>query len=91
MKKGTRPRRAGRLRARDLFLLLDGVLAVVVDGEPVAELGPGAILGERAVLEGGIRTATVRASTPCRVAVAQADQVDRVALAQLAEGHRREG
>jgi DNA-binding NarL/FixJ family response regulator len=31
----------------DLFLLLDGVVSVQVDGEPIAELGPGVLLGER--------------------------------------------
>lgn len=74
----------------ELYLLLDGVLDVVVDGEPIAEVGPGAILGERAVLEGGRRTATLRALTPCRVAVASSDQIDRVALEELSAGHRRE-
>ena len=74
----------------ELFLLLDGVLDVIVDGAPVAEVGPGAILGERAVLEGGRRTATLRARTKCRVAVAAGDAVDRDALAALSEGHRRE-
>lgn len=53
----------------ELYLLLDGVLGVEVSGEPVAEVGPGAILGERAVLEGGRRTATLRAVTACKVAV----------------------
>jgi hypothetical protein len=74
----------------ELYLVLDGMLTVEVDGEPVAEVGPGAILGERAVLEGGQRTSTVRAKTRCRVAVASADQIDRDALVELAEGHRRE-
>jgi len=74
----------------ELFLLLDGVLAVDVDGKPIAEVGPGAILGERALLEGGLRTATLRAVTPCRVAVATASQVSEEALAELAKGHRRE-
>jgi Cyclic nucleotide-binding domain len=77
-------------QGRDLFLVLDGVLSVVIDGEVVAELGPGAILGERAVLEGGIRTATLSAATNVRVAVASPDQIDRDALLELAEGHRRE-
>ena len=54
----------------DLFLVLNGVVTVEVDGEPVAELGPGAVLGERAVLEGGRRTSTVRAVTDCKLAVA---------------------
>ncbi len=74
----------------EVFLLLDGVLDVEVDGEPLAEFGPGAILGERALLEGGTRTSTLRARTRCRVAVATADQVDREALTLLSEGHKRE-
>ena len=73
-----------------MFLLLDGVLVVEVDGEPLAEVGPGAILGERAILEGGKRTSTLRATTPCRVAVASGDEIDRDALVNLSEGHRRE-
>jgi hypothetical protein len=74
----------------DLFLLLDGVLVVDVDGEPVAEVGPGAVLGERAVLEAGARTSTLRAATKCRVAAIPADRIDRDALEGLREGHRRE-
>ena len=38
----------------DLFLLLDGVLGVEVEGEQIAEMGPGTMLGERAALEGGV-------------------------------------
>jgi Cyclic nucleotide-binding domain len=73
-----------------LYLLLDGVLCVTIDGELVAEVGPGVVLGERAVLEGGIRTASLQASTDVRVAVATADQIDREALVQLREHHRVE-
>jgi hypothetical protein len=73
-----------------LFLLLDGVLDVEVGGEKLAEVGPGALLGERAVLEGGARTATLRAVTPAKVAVAPADQIDMAALAEVSAGHRRE-
>ena len=74
----------------EVFLLLDGVVATEVDGEPLAELGPGAVLGERAVLEGGVRTSTLRASTKCKVAVVSGDQLDPAALAELSTGHRRE-
>lgn len=74
----------------ELFLVLDGILDVEVNGEVLAQAGPGAILGERAVLEGARRTATLRATTDVRVAVAHAEQVDRAALADLADGHRRE-
>jgi hypothetical protein len=73
-----------------VFLLLDGVVSVEVDGEPLAQLGPGAVLGERAVLEGGVRTSTLRAATRCKVAVASGDQLDPAALAELSTGHRRE-
>ncbi len=74
-----------------LFLLLDGVLVVDVDGTELAEIGPGAVLGERAILEGGVRTATLTARTNCKIAVVPADQLDRGRLAELAAGHRREG
>ena len=74
----------------EIFLLLDGVLAVEVDGEPLAELGPGALLGERAVIEGGLRTSTLRAVTRCTVACASGDRIDKAVLAEVAEGHRRE-
>ncbi|MDP9020328.1 MAG: cyclic nucleotide-binding domain-containing protein [Actinomycetota bacterium] len=74
----------------EMFLLLDGVLAAEVGGESVAELGPGAVLGERALLEGGRRTATLRALTPCKVAVARDVDLDPEVLEALREGHRRE-
>jgi len=100
MRAGTKPKverlAAGRTLVEQgepgdaLFLLLDGVLAVEVDGEKLAEVGPGAVLGERAVLEGGVRTATLRAVTPAKVAVALASQVDADALAEVSLGHRRE-
>ncbi len=68
----------------ELYLLIDGVLAVDVDGEEVAEIGPGAIVGERALLEDGTRKATLTARTRCRVAVVPADMLDRSALEALA-------
>ena len=74
----------------EVYLLLDGVLAVDVDGEAIAEVGPGAILGERASLEAGHRTSTLRARTRVRVAVTTEDRLDRAALATVASGHRRE-
>ena len=74
----------------DVFLILDGVLRVDKDGERLAEYGPGAMLGERAHLEGGVRTSSLVAATACRVASVPGDQLDRAALEELAEGHRRE-
>lgn len=74
----------------EVYLVLDGVVRVERDGERLAEYGPGALLGERAHLEGGSRTSTLTAVTACRVASAEASQFDRAALEELATGHRRE-
>jgi len=74
----------------DVFLLLNGVVGVEVDGEPIAEVGPGAILGERAALEGGLRTSTLRAMTKVTVAVTTSDQLAEDERVRLSEGHRRE-
>lgn len=74
----------------ELYLLLDGVVDVEVNGDVVAEIGPGALLGERALLEGGKRTATIWATSPVRVVVIPADSIDEAALPELAAGHRRE-
>jgi hypothetical protein len=74
----------------DVFLLLDGVLRVEIAGERIAEIGPGALVGERAILEGGRRTSTLVAVTACRVAVAGAETFDRSKLIEVSSGHRRE-
>jgi Cyclic nucleotide-binding domain len=74
----------------ELYLVLDGVLAAVVDGEEIAQIGPGAILGEGAIVGEGTRTATLRASTPARVAVIKPEQLERDALEAIAAGRRRE-
>lgn len=74
----------------ELCFVLDGVVRVDVDGTALVELGPGALLGERAGLEGGRRTATITAVTACKVAVVPAGAVDRESLSALTEHHRRE-
>ncbi|MGI9110644.1 MAG: cyclic nucleotide-binding domain-containing protein [Gaiellaceae bacterium] len=74
----------------ELYLLLDGVLAVEVEGQPVAELGPGTIAGERSGLEGGTRTATLRARSDCNIAVVPPDAFETTDLEAIAAGRRRE-
>ena len=74
----------------DIYLVLDGVIRVERDGERLAEYGPGALLGERAHLEGGVRTSSLVAVTACKVAAVDAGQLDRSALEELSGGHRRE-
>ena len=73
-----------------IYLVLDGVVDVSVDGRSLGDLGPGAVLGERAVLESARRTATVTAITQVKIAEVTAETLDKGALEQLAAGHRRE-
>jgi CRP-like cAMP-binding protein len=100
MQNGQEPRidrhRAGAViveqgtQGSEVLLVLDGVVRVERDGERLAEYGPGALLGERAHLEGDLRTSSLVAVTHCRVAAVHAAQLDRSALEELSEGHRRE-
>jgi hypothetical protein len=75
---------------KELFLLLDGMLDVEVNGDVVAQVGPGAILGVRASIEGGLRTATLRAATPCRAVVIPESVLDQAEIVAIASGQRRE-
>ena len=63
---------------------------IEIDGKEVAELGPGALIGEMALLEGGKRTASVFAAAPVRAVVVPRDAVSESALEELAAGRRRE-
>jgi hypothetical protein len=89
IRKGSWLTRQGDL-GNEVYLLLNGALAVWVDGEELGELGPGAVVGERAVLESGKRTASLCALTDCIVAVAAAGQLDQDKLRTLAAEHQRE-
>lgn len=77
-------------KGSDVYLILDGVVRIEHDGERLAEYGPGALLGERALLEDGLRTSTITAVTTCRVATVPADALDRGALEKLSSDHHRE-
>jgi cyclic nucleotide-binding protein len=74
----------------EVFLILDGIFVVEVDDRQVAEIGPGAVVGERAALVNGTRTATLWARTPGRVASVPYDALDPQALGSLAATHQRE-
>jgi CRP-like cAMP-binding protein len=73
-----------------VYLILDGVARIEVDGQRLAEYGPGALLGERALLEGGVRTSSIVAVTACRIASVPGEALDRESLEKLSTGHRRE-
>jgi hypothetical protein len=72
-----------------IFLLLNGVLDVEIDGHTVAEVGPGAIVGERASLEGR-RSATLVARTTCRIITLDPSSLTEADREQIAAGHHRE-
>jgi len=46
-----------------LYIIKEGRVTVVRDGQSVANFGPGQFFGEISVLDGGLRTADVRADT----------------------------
>jgi CRP-like cAMP-binding protein len=46
-----------------LYIIKEGNVSVVRDGKKVASMGPGQFFGEIAVLDGGPRTADVKADT----------------------------
>ena len=74
----------------EVYLILDGMFVVEVDDKPVGEIGPGAVVGERAALQNGTRTATLWARTAGRVASVPHDALDADALGTLAAAHHRE-
>jgi hypothetical protein len=60
--------------SRDLYVVLEGTVAVEADGRRLAVLGPGDFFGELAAIEWGAgfartRAATVTALEPCRMLV----------------------
>jgi Cyclic nucleotide-binding domain len=73
-----------------LAVILDGTFEVRVNGEVAGQVGPGTVVGERASLEDGRRTADLRALTQARVAETAPGVFTAEQLAELAQGHHRE-
>jgi len=53
----------------ECFVIMEGTATVVRKGETIAELNAGDVVGELAPLTGGVRTATVTATTPMELLV----------------------
>jgi CRP/FNR family cyclic AMP-dependent transcriptional regulator len=47
-----------------LYIIREGQVSIIQDGKTVASMGPGQFFGEISVLDGGPRTADVRAEKP---------------------------
>jgi CRP-like cAMP-binding protein len=54
---------------REAFVIVEGSADVLINGTKVATVGPGACVGELALLDNGPRTATVVAATDVRALV----------------------
>ena len=76
----------GRL-PHEFFVIVDGQVDVLHDGEHLATLGPGEFFGEIALIEHGRRTASVVTAAPTTLAVMSPPSFDRMrrAMPQVAE------
>jgi CRP/FNR family transcriptional regulator, cyclic AMP receptor protein len=74
MREGTYP--------HELVVLVEGGVAIVIGGETVAEVGPGAVLGEMALVNRDLRSATVVATEDSHLIV-----ISGRAFADLMEKH----
>jgi hypothetical protein len=73
-----------------LAVVLDGTFEVRVNGEVAGQVGPGTVVGERASLEDGRRTADLQALTRARVAETAPGVLTAEQLGELAQAHHRE-
>jgi CRP-like cAMP-binding protein len=62
------------------YIVLKGTVSVRAHGDEVAQLGPGEIIGEAAILNHSLRTATVVALTPLELIHFTKDQLDRLSV-----------
>jgi hypothetical protein len=68
----------------EVHLLLDGLLLIEIDRHAAVEVGPGAIFDPARRTPSSKQHVTVRAQTPCRLAVLPRDQLDDPALLGVA-------
>jgi CRP/FNR family transcriptional regulator, cyclic AMP receptor protein len=67
---------------RECFIVRDGEATVTIDGEQIATIGPGGVVGELALLDGEPRVATVTAATDMRLLVLSRPEFNQV-LAEI--------
>ena len=63
-----------------LFIVIDGAVRVVRDGEELARLGPGDFFGEMSVIDGLPRVAQVVATEPTRCLALASWEFERIVL-----------
>lgn len=75
--KGWTPIHAGEPADRT-YLLLEGRVRVVTGGEPIADLGPGAFVGEMGLVEHSLRSARITILEPALTLAWPADEFQRL-------------
>jgi CRP/FNR family cyclic AMP-dependent transcriptional regulator len=67
-----------RTGADKAYVILNGTVSVRSHGQEVAQLGPGDIVGEAAILNHSLRTATIVALTPLELIHFSKEQLERL-------------
>jgi CRP-like cAMP-binding protein len=67
-----------RTVADKAYVILQGTVSVRAHGDEVAQLGPGDIVGEQAILNHSLRTATIVALSPLELIHFTKEQLDRL-------------
>ena len=67
-----------RTGADKAYVILKGTVSVRAHGDEVAQLGPGDIVGEQAILNHSLRNATIVALTPLELIHFTKDQLDQL-------------
>jgi CRP-like cAMP-binding protein len=62
------------------YVILDGTVSVRAHGDEVAQLGPGDIVGEQAILNHSLRTATIVALSPLELIHFTKEQLDQLSV-----------
>ncbi len=70
------------------FVVVEGEAAVIVDGQQVATVTGGDVVGELSMLGNGHRTATLKALTPVHALLIEPDEIDSVLSADPSSGDR---
>lgn len=79
-----------RTPADKAYVILDGKVSVRARGEEVARLGPGDIVGEAAILNHSLRTASIVALTPLQLIHFTPEQLQQLSVEMPAFGEALE-
>nr|WP_202387701.1 cyclic nucleotide-binding domain-containing protein [Nocardioides flavescens] len=67
-----------RTGADKAYIILDGTVSVRKSGQEIAQLGPGDIIGEAAILGHSLRTASIVALTPLELIHFTSEQLSKL-------------